>query len=129
MFVPQNSKDKPSTIHGKPKHKAVFEEAKSSVQNPKKSKHERKKHDRKTTKGKYLGEKGKIAPRGDKQCWKCLRTVGEKGGFKTVQSLTTHRNKEPKSCERAYQKRLKAGATLIGDMSLETSKNIQEESK
>ena len=94
MFVPQNSKDKPNTIHGKPKHKAVFEEAKSSVQKPKKSTHERKKHDRKTSKGKYLGEKGKIAPRGDKQCWKCLRTVGEKEVLKPckVSQLTGIKN-------------------------------------
>ena len=35
-----------------------------------------------------------------------------------MKSLQTHRNKQPKSCERAYQKRLKSGATVIVDMSL-----------
>ena len=113
--------NKPSTIHGKPKHKPIYEEAKQTLHKPEKKRKERKKHDRMTNRGNYLGEKGKISPRGNKQCWKCLRTVGEEGGFKSMASLQSHRNKQPKSCERAYQKRLKSGATVIGDMSLSSN--------
>ena len=95
VFLNTNNSIKKDYIHGKSKFKPVYESAVKTVKKKEKKQYRR---ERTSNHGSFQGIPGKLAPKGNKKCWRC-----DKSSFKTKASLQQHMIAKPKRCLAALE--------------------------
>ena len=95
VFLNTNNSIKKDYIHGKSKFKPVYESAVKTVKKKEKKQYRR---ERTSNHGSFQGIPGKLAPKGNKKCWRCDKT-----SFKTKASLQQHMIAKPKRCLAALE--------------------------
>ena len=95
VFLDADKSIKKDYIHGKSKFKPVYESATKTVKKKEKKQYRR---ERTANHGSFQGIPGKLAPKGNKKCWRCDKT-----SFKTQASLQQHMSARPKRCLAALE--------------------------
>ena len=95
VFLNTNNSIKKDYIHGKSKFKQVYESTTKAVKKKEKKQYRR---ERTSNHGNFQGIPGKLAPKGNKKCWRC-----DKASFKTQASLQQHMIAKPKRCLAALE--------------------------